>query len=823
MVGLRFCERVRGRVGPDRVDLVVYGEEPRPAYDRVHLSDFFSGTSAEDLEIVPRSWYDAHDISLRTGDRVVSIDRTRKVVTTQSGVEDAYDELVLATGSIPFVPAIPGRDREGVFVYRTIEDLTSIREWGRTCRSGAVLGGGLLGLEAAKALLDLGLETHVVEFMPRLMPQQLDEGGAAALRTRLEALGLHVLTGRCTEEIAGNARIEALRFAGGEALEVDMLVVSAGIRPRDDLARASGLAVGERGGVVVDDALRTSDPSILAIGEAALHRGMIYGLVAPGYEMADVAADHLAGDGSKSFPGADLSTTLKLIGVEVASFGASAAPADDPGEAIPIVFEDRLKGVYRRISLSPDGTRLLGGVLVGDTSAYGILHQMYLNDMPCPENPEDLILGARGGSSANGGAGVEALPEDARICSCENVSKGTIESAIRQHELTEVRELTEHTGAGSGCGGCAPLLSDLLRHALASNGGIVRNELCEHFAYTRQELYDLIRVRDIRSFDGLLAEYGTGHGCEVCKPAIASLMASVHAQIATDQDTIQDTNDRFLANLQRGGTYSVVPRVPGGEISPAQLKVIAEVAERYDLYTKITGGQRIDMFGARVEELPEIWAELVAAGFESGHAYGKALRTVKSCVGSTWCRYGVQDAVGFAIRVENRYKGIRAPHKLKSAVSGCLRECAEARSKDFGMIATERGWNLYVGGNGGSSPQHARLLAADLDEEECIRMVDRFLMFYIRTAEPLTRTSRWLNQLEGGMDYLRAVIIEDSLGICAELEGEMAKLVEGYACEWRAVVESAELQARFRPFVNTPEPDPSIRFLPVRAQKQPAH
>ena len=744
MVGHRLCAKLRERAGPDALDIVVYGEEPRPAYDRVHLSSYFSGTSAEELSLAPRSWYEEQGILLRTDEAVVHIDRGERRVRTSTGRAESYDELVLATGSRPFVPAaLEGAATPGVFVYRTIEDLEAIESYGVSCRRGAVLGGGLLGLEAAKALMDMGIETTVVEFMPRLMPRQLDEGGAAALRYRLKSLGVEILTAKETTGTRGTDRLSALEFRDGSTLDTDILVISAGIRPRDELARACGLAVGVAGGVVVDDRLRTSDEAIYAVGEVALHRGLIYGLVGPGYQMADVVASQIAhnGNGSASnFTGSDTSTSLKLIGVDVSTFGeATGTP-----EGIPIVFEDRLKGVYKKIELSPDGKRLLGGVLVGDAASYGMLRQMFLSGAPCPADPAELILGSRNGSEA--ARGVAGLSAEAQICSCENVCRGAIEKAIADHDLTEPSRLGKLTGAGTGCGGCKPLISDLLRHTLEATGRAVKRTLCEHFDYTRQELYDIVRVKRFRSFDALVDAYGSGDGCEVCKPAVASIMASVFAEIATHQSTIQDTNDRFLANIQRGGTYSVVPRVPGGEITPAKLQVIGRVAEKYDLYTKITGGQRIDMFGARVEQLPEIWEELVEAGFESGHAYGKALRTVKSCVGTSWCRYGVQDAVSFAIRIENRYKGLRAPHKIKSAVSGCIRECAEAQSKDFGLIATERGWNLYVCGNGGAKPQHAQLLTTDVTEDACIGLIDRFLMFYIKTAEPLTRTAKWLNK-----------------------------------------------------------------------------
>ena len=820
MVGHKLCARLRERAGPDALAITVFGEEPRPAYDRVHLSSYFSGASADDLLLAPRGWYDEHAIRLLTGARVTHIDRAARRVHTDVGASAAYDELVLATGSTPFVPpSLDGVDTPGVFVYRTIEDLEAIEAFGATCRTGAVLGGGLLGLEAAKALLDMGLQTSVIEYMPRLMPRQLDEGGAAVLRVKLESLGVAILTGRDARAVRGNGRrLRGIDFGDGDALDVDMLVISAGIRPRDGLARACGLAVGERGGVIVDDRLRTSDEAIYAIGEVALHRGVAYGLVAPGYQMAEVVAAQIAESDDpdeRRFAGCDTSTSLKLVGVDVASFGNPFGTE----ESTPILLEDRRKGVYKKIHVSADGTRLLGGLLVGDAASYGLLHQMFVNGVACPDDPSDLILGARTGSGV--GLGVESLPESAQVCSCENVCKGAIERAVAEQACTDVSRIGRLTGAGTGCGGCKPLISDLLLHTLKGLGHEVQHTLCEHFDYTRQELYDLIKVKGYRSFDELLDHHGKGDGCETCKPAVASMMASISGEIATRQATIQDTNDRFLANIQRGGTYSVVPRVPGGEITPEKLQVIGRVAAKYDLYTKITGGQRIDMFGARVEQLPSIWEELVAAGFESGHAYGKALRTVKSCVGTSWCRYGVQDAVGFAVRVENRYKGLRAPHKIKSAVSGCIRECAEAQSKDFGMIATEKGWNLYVCGNGGAKPQHAQLLATDLDDDTCIRLIDRFLMFYIKTAEPLTRTAKWLNGLDGGIDYLRDVVVHDRLGICADLERDMDALVASYECEWRAVVESPELRRRFAPFVNVDESDPGVRFVEVRGQKQP--
>ncbi|MDO9553447.1 nitrite reductase large subunit NirB [Rhodonellum sp.] len=818
MVGYKFCEKLRAAEGGKDFKLTVFGEEPWPAYDRVHLSAYFSGSKAEDLLMAPRQWYSDNAIELRTNELIVNIDRTQKKVFSHLGKEEEYDFLILATGSAAFVPPIKGVEKKGVFVYRTLEDLDSIISYGKQAKSAAVIGGGLLGLEAAKAVVDLGLKAHVVEFASRLMPRQLDENGSGLLKSKLEDLGISIHLSKNTAEISGNGKLTGLSFTDGTHLPVEMLVISAGIKPRDELAKGCGLQTAPRGGIIVNEFLQTEDPSIFAIGEAASYQQMVYGLVAPGYEMATQVVNQLVSNQVKPFMGFDMSTKLKLIGVEVGSFG------DPFGEGEPsktIVFEDKVKGIYKRINISQDAKRLLGGILVGDTSNYNMLWQMVQNNMPLPPEPEDLILGARGKKEPQG-AGVESLPDAAQICSCENVTKSDICVAISEGGLMDIPGIKSCTKAGTGCGGCMPMITDLLNHQLKSMGRKVKNVLCEHFDYSRQELLDLVKIKGVKSYDALLEDFGKGDGCETCKPAVASILASTWNELILKQDTIQDTNDRFLANIQKGGTYSVVPRIPGGEITPDKLIVIGQVAKKYGLYTKITGGQRIDLFGARVDHLPDIWEELIDAGFESGHAYGKSLRTVKSCVGSTWCRYGVQDAVSYAIRVEERYRGLRSPHKIKGAVSGCIRECAEAQSKDFGIIATEKGWNLYVCGNGGSKPQHAQLLINDVDDETCIRYIDRFLMFYIKTAEPLNRTATWLNKLEGGMDYLRDVVVNDCLGIGKELEREMDFMVETYACEWKEVVNNPELRAKFKHFVNVDEEDPTLAFQPMRGQKIPA-
>ena len=818
MVAQRFLEELVARGGTNEWRVTVLCEEPRPAYDRVALSSFFNGATADDLSMVPDGFFLDTGIELRLGEAAVAVDRDAKSVRTTSGDVVPYDALVLATGSYPFVPPIPGADGPGAFVYRTIDDLEAIERYAEGARVGAVVGGGLLGLEAANALRSLGLETHVVEFAPRLMPLQLDDEGSATLRRRIEDMGVVVHTGIATAALdrGADGAVTAMRFADDSTLAADLVVFSAGIRPRDALAVGAGLEVGERGGISVDAACRTSDPAISAIGECAHVAGRTWGLVAPGYQMAAVVADRLAG-GIATFTGADLSTKLKLLGVDVASFGDAFAAAEG---SWCIVFSDPRSAVYKKLVVNADGA-VTGGILVGDATAYQTLLQMSRGDMPSPPEPERLLLPA--GSGAVDVVGVGAIGDAATICSCNGVTKGAICAAV-DDGATDLAALKSCTRAGSTCGGCVPLVTDLLKHQLRQAGVEVRNDLCEHFAYSRQELFDLVRVHRIGSFAELVREHGRGLGCEVCKPAVASMLSSLGSGyiLGGEQAALQDTNDHFLANLQRDGTYSVVPRIPGGEITPDQLIVIGEVARDFGLYTKITGGQRIDLFGARVDQLPAIWERLVAAGMESGHAYGKALRTVKSCVGQTWCRYGVQDSTALAIKLELRYRGLRAPHKLKSAVSGCARECAEAQSKDFGIIATERGWNLYVGGNGGMKPQHAVLFAEDLDEDTLIRYIDRFLMFYVRTADRLERTAPWMNKLEGGVEHLRRVVIDDVLGIAAELEADMARHVETYACEWQETLDDPVRRARFRTFLNDDAPDPNVVFVRERGQIRPA-
>ncbi|MBH9738882.1 nitrite reductase large subunit NirB [Vibrio navarrensis] len=813
MVGHQLVEQLVAGGSHLQKRIVVIGEERFIAYDRVHLSGLFAGQSHQDLLLSSEEWYQKLGIELLLGVAVVAVDRVNKTLTLEDDTQLHYDQLVFATGSYSFVPPMPGSERKNVFVYRTLDDLSQIKQACVGAKTGAVIGGGLLGLEAANALRLLGLETHVVEFAPRLMPVQLDEGAGTVLKSKIEQLGLTVHTATATEKIIdGESAYHRMVFKDAAPLEVDVILFSAGIRPRDQLARDCGIEIGERGGIVINDACQTSDAAIYAIGECALWQGKIFGLVAPGYAMARVVAQQLQGISDAAFTGADMSTKLKLLGVDVASIGDAHKATPNAQE---MVLHDAQQGIYKKLVVDQSGTQLLGAILIGDNQDYDALLQSYLNQTPLPQPAVSLLFD----SSALKGD----VSDCAVICSCHNVTKGDLIGAIHAG-AQDLTSLKAQTKAGTGCGGCSAMVKSVLDEQRSLLGVEVSNQLCEHFSHTRQALYHICQVEAIRDFSTLISKHGKGRGCDICKPTAGSIFSSLWNEhiMESKHAPLQDSNDAFMANLQKDGSYSIVPRIPGGEITPEKLIALGEVAREYDLYTKITGGQRVDLFGAQVEQLPQIWQTLIEAGFETGHAYGKSVRTVKSCVGSTWCRYGVDDSVGLAIELENRYKGLRAPHKLKFAVSGCTRECAEAQSKDIGVIATEKGWNLYVCGNGGMRPRHADLLAADLSKAQLIALIDRVLIFYVRTADRLQRTSVWLENLEGGLEYLKSVVLDDSLGLCQQLEQQMAHIVDTYHCEWQQTLNDPEKLIRFRPFINSDKASVPLAYQRTRGQRIPS-
>jgi len=822
MVAHRFAEQLCAR--PDSGDwhLTVIGEEPYLPYDRVHLSEVFTGRAADDLALATAPWQDPR-VDLAIGDRVVALDLAEQTVRTVSGRVEPYDSLVLATGSRAWVPRTEGTDLPGVLCYRTLADVDDLRTWvadrsaalGRPLR-GAVVGGGVLGLEAAAALQTLDVAPTVVEFADRLMAVQLDAGGGEALRVLVTGLGMEVRTSAAaTRVVAGeDGRVAGLELSTGETLDADVVVYSTGIRPRDRLAREAGLVVAERGGVVVGPTCRTSDPAVWAIGECASYEGECAGLVAPGNAMADVVVDQLFGGESLYSKAAD-GTKLKGVGVDAASFGDVLALS--PG-ALEVTFADPVAQTYRKLVVSDDAKVLLGGVFVGDIELYSSLRPML--GRPLGADPSAFL------APVGGGAPVQTdVPDDVVLCSCSNVSAGTVRAAVTEHGCTSVGEVKKCTRAGTVCGSCVPLLTTVVNRTLEKAGIAVSTAMCEHFAMSRAELFGLVRTEGLRTFSEVVAKHGKGRGCAICRPVVASILASlgIGHVLAPDQAPLQDTNDHLLANLQKDGTYSVVPRMPGGEVTPEKLLALAEIARDFGLFTRITGAQRIGMFGARQDQLPEIWRRLVDAGFESGHAYGKSLRQVKTCIGATWCRFGVQDSASMAVKLELRYRGLRAPHKFKMGVSGCARECAEARAKDVGVIATEKGWNVYVGGNGGFTPRHADLLAEDLDDARLVQVVDRFLALYVRRGDRLQRTAPFVAAFPGGIEELRRVVVEDSEGIGAELDAEIARHVASYADEWRTTLEDPEKLRRFTPYVNAPGVgDPDLAYVPERGQARPA-
>ncbi|PWZ01235.1 putative nitrite reductase [Testicularia cyperi] len=884
MVGIAFVEKLLKydlEGGRDEWEVTVFGEEPHIAYNRVGLTQYFTHRSTESLYLNPLEWYSSHaknKLAYHTSDPVVSIDAENKLVKTQKGIEFDFDECILATGSDAALPPYISRSQffatKGTFVYRTIQDLDDMigyavdapKTLGRRIRKAGVIGGGLLGLEAAKALLDLEEVDQVVlvERNRWVLSRQLDQEGGTLVLQKVKDLGVEVLLQARVRDLIWNdeARLTGMLMQGSDGqpdypFELDMLVFATGIQPRDDLARPASIETAPRcGGFVVDEQLKTNKPNVYAIGECASFENQTFGLIAPGIEMAEVLAFNLTEGphhAMRSMAPPDVSTKLKLMGVDVASFGdffadqgkiskplpgtvkprgaraaaSASAVASSPEEikrnVKALTYRDPFSDVYKKYLFTADGKYLLGGMMVGDVKDYVKLVAICNKAQQIEKPPAELIIGAKKEGEEEG----DDLPDEAQICSCHNVSKGDVIKCVKDGGIRSFGEMKASTKCGSGCGGCVPLATSIFNKALKDAGVEVSNHLCAHFAYSRQELYQIIKFKKLKEFTTIMKTVGKKSdslGCEVCRPAVGSILSSLYNDwiMKPELRQTQDTNDRYLANMQRDGTYSVVPRLPAGEITPAGLKVIGEVAEEYGLYTKITGGQRIDMFGARKQDLPGIWEKLVNAGFESGHAYGKALRTVKSCVGSTWCRYGLGDSVGLAHELESRYKGVRAPHKFKGGVSGCVRECAEAQGKDFGLIATPKGWNVYVGGNGGAKPRHAELIAEDVTRKQAIKILDRFIIFYIRSADRLERTARWIEKFPGGLRGLKEVIIDDKLGICEDLEKEMEVLVGTYHCEWTKVIQDPSRKKAFQQFVNTKEDQEVAEKITERDQQRPA-
>ncbi|CAI7643140.1 unnamed protein product [Penicillium pancosmium] len=855
MVAISLIEKIIKQDTARRFDILVIGEEPHVAYNRVGLSSYFEHRKIEDLYLEPKEWYGSFkergfDHHLNT--RVTNVDPVNKTVSTCTGDVISYDLLVLATGSDAVLPTrTPGYDAKGIFVYRTINDLERLIDFAADHKgeTAVTVGGGLLGLEAAKAMTDLE-DFGNVKLIDRnewVLARQLDGDAGSLVTRKIRELGLDVLHQKRVAAVTtdNDNNVTGVTFEDGEHIECCCICFAIGVRPRDELGESAGILSGARGGFIIDESLRTSVPDIYAVGECASWENQTFGIIAPGIEMADVLAYNLThpGDDPKRFTRPDLSTKLKLLGVDVASFGDFFADRDGP-KFLPgkrpsiagleivetespvkaLTYRDPFGGVYKKYIFTMDGKFLLGGMMIGDTSDYIKLNQMVKAQKALEVPPSQLILGAQNGGDDNG----DDLDDTTQICACHNVTKGDVVENVKSGTCKTIGEVKSCTKAGTGCGGCMPLVQSIFNKTMLEMGQEVSNHLCSHIPYSRADLYNIVAVKQLKTFTEVMQVAGNkpdSLGCELCKPAIGSILSSQFNPNIMDKgyNDLQDTNDKFLANIQRNGTFSVVPRVPGGEITADRLIAIGSVAKKYGLYCKITGAQRIDMFGAKKQDLLNIWTELVDAGMESGHAYAKALRAIKSCVGSTWCRFGIGDSVGMAIRLEERYKSIRAPHKFKGGVSGCVRECAEAQNKDFGLIATEKGFNIFVGGNGGAKPRHSELLVTDVPPEMVIPIIDRYVIFYIRTADKLQRTARWIENLPGGLGYLKEVIIEDKLGICADMERQMQELVDSYFCEWTETIKNPKRRKVFQQFANTEENVDTVEVIQERAQQRPTY
>jgi nitrite reductase (NADH) large subunit len=814
MVGAKVVEEIQAR-DRHRFRITMFGDEPYGCYNRILLSNVLNGSqAAREIFTNPLEWYDRHGIALHAGVRVERIDRERRVVVGDNGVEEPYDRLILATGSRPFVPsmenlyaaeAVGGEDcpqpsavsrqpsalssqpgercprsarrsplsttlKAGVFLFRTIDDCESIANYATECSRAVVIGGGLLGLEAARGLLAHGVAVTIVEVAPHLMVQQLDSEGGAILRETMEKMGIEVCLERQTKAILGNGHVTGLEFADGSTLEAGMVVVSCGIRANSELARDCGLRT-ERG-IVVDDQMRTADPRVFAVGECAQHRGMVYGLVAPLYEQAQVLADVLTGVSPDSlYLGSRLATKLKVMGVELLSMGRVGD--FEPGDEV-LSYAERSAGVYKKLIVR-DG-QLVAGCLLGDTGNAGPLMDLFTRGADLPERRSELLFPSQGGGEAD----VKNIPNEALICSCHQVPKKTILKAIGDGRCS-VSTVAACTKAGTGCGGCKPIVQELL-DAYAGNATPDPRDswYVPGVPFAKPELVRQIRLRGLKSVSAVFRELAGGEEDAASKMGLASLLKSLWNDEYEDERDARFINDRVHANIQNDGTFSVVPRIYGGITTPDELRRIADAAEKYQVrMVKITGGQRIDLLGVKKQDLPAIWRDL---GMPSGHAYTKAFRTCKTCVGSEFCRFGVGDSTTLGVALEKRFQGIEFPHKVKLAASGCPRNCAESTVKDIGFVAVDDGWEIYVGGAAGSRVRAGDLLCKLATQEEVMRITGRFMQYYREHGKYLERSPAFVERI--GIERLRQILVEDSEGIADRLDAEIQAAVDAYVDPW---------------------------------------
>ncbi|WP_042168969.1 nitrite reductase large subunit NirB [Paenibacillus gorillae] len=790
MAGVRAIEHLL-KLAPDMYDITIIGAEPHPNYNRIMLSSVLAGgTDMKEIIINDWDWYKENGIELLTGHTVMKIDTGRRKVITDAGVEAEYDQLILATGSNPFMLPIPGADKEGVIAFRDIRDCETMIDTAKTYKKAVVIGGGLLGLEAARGLLHLGMDVSVVHIHDYLMERQLDEAASRMLQRELEAQGMKFLLNKHSASLAGRRRVKSIRFADGSEADADLVVMAVGIRPNVQLAKASGIEINR--GIVVDDYMATSVPGIYALGECAEHRGIAYGLVAPLYEQGAVLAKRLAGLETPGYTGSVTSTKLKVSGVDVFSAGRFGEVAGTKALRI----QDDLGGTYKKIVIE-DG-KLIGAVLFGDTSDGAELFSLMKKGESIEGREKELLLGISanllGGQAPDAAAKYEAMADDEIVCGCNGVSKVAITDAIRTKGCTTVSGVKACTKASASCGGCKPIVEGLLKvYAGDAAGEPVKEGICGCTTLNRDEIVAEIsrmRLMTVKEVMNVL-DWREKEGCTKCRPALNYYLGMLYPEEYIDEKESRVTNERYHANIQKDGTYSVVPRIYGGVTSPADLKKIAEVAEKFDVpMVKFTGGQRLDLLGVKKEDLPKIWAEL---DMPSGHAYGKTLRTVKTCVGSTFCRFGTQDSIGMGIRMEKAFERLNTPAKVKLAVSGCPRNCAEATIKDLGVVAIDGGWELHVGGNGGVKVRATDLLCIVKTEDEVMEWSSAYLQYYRENAVWNERTAQWLERV--GLDAIKAALEkkEDRQALVSRIEKTLSLTTD----PWKQIIESDDLRKNF--------------------------
>jgi nitrite reductase (NADH) large subunit len=781
MAGARLAEEVRSRDAGKSFDIVMFGEERYGNYNRILLSGVLAGThDPQDIFINPLDWYTENDVRVHLGERAVSIDRGLRTVTGENGTVERYDRLVFATGSSAFVPPVKGifasdgALRDGVSVFRTLDDCDKITRDAEKSERAIVIGGGLLGLEAARGLLGKDVEVHVVHLMPTLMEAQLDSASARFLRNTLTKMGVQVHLEKATSEVLGDDRVTGVRFADGSELAADMIVVSAGIRANSGLARESGLET-QRGIIVNDDLSTKTDPAVFAIGECAQHRGTVYGLVAPAWEQAKTLADKLTSPGSQAaYTGSRIATRLKVMGIDLTVMGVKEAVEDEDEE---VVYSEPSTGVYKKMIVR--NNRLVGAILLGDADSAPSLRQAFDREEVLPEKRSELLFPGAAGSAPQSAAD---MPESAQICNCNGVTKGEIAQVVKSGKRT-LKAVCDATRAGTGCGTCKPQVQEIL--VAFSDGGVEEDPAERYYVpavpMAKPELVAAVRERGLKSVSSVLAALAEGAEDAVSKIGLASLLKTVWAGEYDDERDSRFINDRVHANIQKDGAFSVVPRIYGGITTPAELKRIAEVAEKHNVpMVKLTGGQRLDLLGIPKEKLPEVWADL---GMPSGHAYAKTFRTCKTCVGAEFCRFGLGDSTALGVKIEKRFQGIESPHKMKLAVSGCPRNCAESTTKDLGAVAIEGGkWEIYIGGAAGSTVRKGDLLCAVDSHEKVLQLMGRFMQYYRENGKYKERAYGFVARM--GIERIQSVLIDDSEGICERLDKAIGEAVDAYVDPW---------------------------------------